>query len=68
VNLLENPHVLRLWIVPFVLFNIWLSYFLYSNFSNPLTLFPALTSIGWAILVWREAKRLDEVYGKPKNS
>jgi len=68
MNLLENSRVLRLWIVPFVLFNFWLSYFLYSNFNNAITLFPAFTSIGWGILVYREANRLDLQSGKMKNS
>ena len=57
---LENPTVLRVCAPGIALFNIFLSAYIYSNFSNVVTLLPALFGIGTALLIWREAERLEQ--------
>ncbi len=56
---LENPRILKGCAPVFALFNILLSAYIYSNFSNLVTLLPALFGIGTALLIWREAARLE---------
>jgi len=56
---LENPTVLRICVPGIILFNVWLSAYIYSNFNNVVTLLPALFGIGTALLIWREADRLE---------
>lgn len=56
---LENSLILRICAPVFALFNILLSVYIYSNFSNVVTLLPALFGIGTPLLIWREAARLD---------
>lgn len=56
---LENPAILRVCAPVFALFNILLSAYIYSNFSSVITWLPALFGIGTALLIWREAARLD---------
>ena len=56
---LENPTVLRVCAPGIILFNVWLSAYIYSNFNNVVTLLPALFGIGTALLIWREADRLE---------
>ena len=57
---LENPTILRVWAPVYVLINILLSAYFYSNFNNLLTWLPALFAIGTALLIWREAERLEQ--------
>jgi len=60
-NLLEKPLFLRVNGIGIVIFNIFLSAYIYSNFSNIITWLPALFALGTAIFFWREADRLDQL-------
>ncbi|MCA0457908.1 MAG: hypothetical protein LCI00_28335 [Chloroflexi bacterium] len=57
---LENPRVLRLWVPIYIIINILLSAYFYSNFNNLLTLLPALFGIGTGLYVWWQAGRIEQ--------
>ncbi len=57
---LENPTILRVWAPVYVLINILLSAYFYSNFNNLLTWLPALFAIGIGIYAWWQAARIEQ--------
>lgn len=56
---LENPTVLRVWAPIYIVINILLSAYFYSNFNNLLTLLPALFGIGTGLYAWWQAVRIE---------